>query len=320
MDKCILTIATGKQLYMDMAATLARSYRATNRDTQIPFVIATDRPDRIASDVSDWVTTVRVNPLRHGEGFETKLWMDELSPARKTLFVDADCLIVQNVSPVFELFHGKAVSVLGECVSEGEWFGSIKDRCTRLNVAAVPRFVGAVYYFDKTLGAAETFQAARELAASYDTLGMVRLRNRKNEEPLISMAMALFGHLPVCDDGSIKADAMHFPDLHSVDVLRGHARFRNTSGFRCTTSPRVAEALPRVAHFNDAYVNGKTYRREAFILRSTQQARCPPALARMAAWFWISLPSDIRASARNRLRPIYHALFGVRRVSGNPRL
>lgn len=314
MQKCVLTIAAGKRIYIEMASNLARSYLATNRFTQIPFVIATDRPDLVPQDLKDKVATVRLDPETHGAGFETKLWMDQLSPATKTLYVDADCLITRDITDVFSVFRGRGVSVVGKSVSEGEWCGSIQDRCARLKLPSIPLFVGAIYYFDKSLGAHEIFQSARTLADSYDELGIVRLRMKKNEEPLVSLAMSMFGQSPVDDDGTIKADAMHFPDLHSVDILRGRARFLNASGFRSETSPKTTEAFPRIAHFNDSYASGETYQRETLILKLTQARHCPAALARMLAWIWVSAPYRLRAASKAIFRPLYHALFGFRRV------
>ncbi len=318
MEKCVLTIATGKRIYIEMAATLARSYRATNRVTQIPFVIATDRPDLVPRDLRNLVI-VKLDPDVHGSGFETKLWMDQLSPATQTLYVDADCLIAGDISDVFSVFRGRGVSAVGKSVSEGEWFGSIQDRCARLKLPSIPLFVGAIYYFDQSLGAHEIFQSARTLAASYDELGLVRLRMKKNEEPLVSIAMAMFGQSPVADDGTIKADAMHFPNLHSVDVLRGHARFVNSSGFRSETSPKGEEVFPLIAHFNDTFASGETYQRESFILRLTQAGHCPITFARILAWLRVSAPYRVRAASKELFRPLYHALFGFQRIK-NPRV
>lgn len=319
MTRSILTIATGKPLYLDMAIALARSFTLWNAGNGIGFSIVTDRPDLIPSDL-DHVDVVTIRPGEYGVGFSTKLHIDQFAQADATLFVDADCLVYGDLSPVFDRFAGRAVSAVGRDVSDGEWFGDIAARCAAFGVEAIPRFVGAMYYLEKGSVSDAVFRTARETEPRYDEVGLVRLRGKPNEEPLVSLAMALHDQHPVPDDGTIKADAMHYPDGLEVDVFAGTATFHNTSGLVTNTSPQLLVARPVVAHFNDAFAEALPYTREARRLDLRLGRGWNGRLADAYAAATETLPRAGVGLAKDTLRPLYRRLFGVRDVKVNPRV
>ncbi len=319
MTRAVLTIATGKQLYLEMAAALARSFRLWNDPQDIDFIFATDQPDLIPADL-DWVKVYRMKPGEYGEGFSPKLHIDRMSTADATLYIDADCLCVGSLESVFERFSGHAVSAVGKEMNQGEWFGDIRSRCARFEVASIPVFVGALYYFEKGEGATAVFQEARRLEAMYDEIGLVRLRGRPNEEPLISIGMAVNGQSPVPDNGAVKADAMHFPDGIEINVISGYARFINSSGHTQTTSPDIPAALPVVGHFNDSFGHSLPYTREALVLEGVMARGYSARVAKVRALLRESMPKSIEASTKNFLRPLYRRVLGARKVRRNPRL
>ena len=318
MTRSVLTIATGKPLYLDMAIGLARSFRLWNAHNGIRFTIVTDRPDLIPPDLSE-VLVHEITTGQYGIGFSPKLHLDEVAPAEQTLFVDADCLIYGDLTPVFDRFAGRCVSAVGEDVSTGEWFGDVEARCEAFGVDAIPKFVGALYYLEPGKTARDVFETARQLEARYDEIGMVRLRNRPNEEPLLSLAMALHGQHPIRDDGTIKADAMHYLDGIEVDVFKGRAVFSNTRGRVNTTSPGLDVARPVVAHFNDSFAQGIPYLREAKRLDLRLGRGWNGPAADLYAGITQTLPHESRRIVKDVLRPMYRSLFGTRKVKTNPR-
>ena len=84
MERAVLAIATGKNLYLQMAVALARSFRLWHRDSDIGFILATDLPDHVPPDL-DWIHIHELQPGQYGVGFSTKLNIDRMSPAEKTL-------------------------------------------------------------------------------------------------------------------------------------------------------------------------------------------------------------------------------------------
>lgn len=83
MDQCVITLACGKKLYFDLAATLARSFRVHHRNEEISFVIVTDSPEKVPSDVRKWAQIIQIDIPEGMMGFELKLDLDRYSPAKK---------------------------------------------------------------------------------------------------------------------------------------------------------------------------------------------------------------------------------------------
>lgn len=313
-EHAVLTISCGKQLYLNMASSLARSFRVWHNGNSLSLFIATDAPQRFPRDVQDdpGVQFIDIGSRDFGEGFENKLHIDDLLPAERTLFVDADCLLAGPLDPVFEAFEGRSVSVVGGEKSKGEWFGDLSARCERFGVESVPVFVGAVYYVEDDETAREVFATARNVRDQYDEAGFVRLRGLPNEEPLISLGMALHDQEPVPDDGTIKADAMHFEDEMHIDVLEGQSYFRGNSDR--TTAWGVREAEPIIAHFNDSYAEKLPYIREQRKLEKIFVDGASPTWASAYATLTRSLPFWVTECTKDLFRPVYHALWGPREI------
>ncbi|CAN5869418.1 hypothetical protein BH10CHL1_BH10CHL1_45830 [soil metagenome] len=317
--KSVLTIASGKLFYLNMAVALARSFLLWNGDNDIDFILATDIPHAVPNDIQSKIDVLELLPNEYGKGFSPKLHIDQFSKTDQTLFIDADCLVVSSLLPVFERFSGYAVATVGDMHSSGEWFGNIAARCRNFNVSGVPVFVGSLYYFERGPTSAAVFATARSLEIRYDEIGMIRLRHRPNEEPLISLAMALHHQLPILDDGSIKADAMHFPSYLDVDVFAGNAYFKNDQRLVFKTSS-LYEARPIIAHLNDSFAEHTPYTREAYRLKKVMADGWPLWSAKLASNLRHTVPELVLKTIKSILRPIYHRIFGYRSIKKSERI
>jgi len=85
LNKLVLTIATGKSIYIQMAVNLARSFKWWHKNSDIKFAIATDQAYLIPPDLSD-ILIIELQPNQYGQGFSPKLHLDKISPADNTLF------------------------------------------------------------------------------------------------------------------------------------------------------------------------------------------------------------------------------------------
>ena len=313
--RAVLTIATGKWVYLNMAIALARSFLWWHRDSAIEFYIATDIDEPLPRDM-DRITVLRFRPGELGKGFSMKLKLDELAPAAQTLFIDADCLCVGPLESVFDRFSGHQVSVVGGNISEGEWFGDVATTRSHFGIAEMPKFNGGVYYIEPGAKATQMYARARELEKRYDELGLVRLRNCPNEELLMSISMALEGCSGIEDDGSIHGELFASPLLHEVDVLRGVARLSNPpapdpahrAGYP------VREIAPVIVHFLGDFTTKWQYRAEERVLRLVSLRGVPAGIARA----WVNLvyryPAMWLDHLRSAFRPLYRRLFGSRQV------
>lgn len=321
MDKNIITIATGKSLYIDLAINLARSFFYWNRDSAIKFYIVTDQSDLIPGDLLEYLQIIKIKPGELGEGFSTKLHLDKLAPAGQTLFIDSDCLIFDNLESLFEKFKGNNVSVLGNYITEGEWFGDIKKICKDFNISKLPKFNGGIYYLEKGSIATAVYSTARELEQKYDEIGFVRLRNRPNDEVIIALAMELHQMKPLIDDGTIMSDPQACQGGYKIDVI---------SGKRWMLNPPKPNPLhqdwypfekiePLIVHFLGTYIDHYPYQREIFRLKKALSNKLN-FISEIISKVSIEYPKRITLSFKFFFRPVYRSLFGNRNVKKSERI
>jgi len=320
-SRYILTIATGKKFYLDLALNLAGSFFLWHPDSDIQFQLATDLDQHIPTEIASKIQVVKVSPGELGEGFSPKLFLDRLASDGQTLFIDSDCLIFGNLDRVFAAFKGHKVSVIGNYIAEDEWFGDVKKICEEFKLPHLPKFNGGIYYLEKGVIADKIYEIARSLEKRYDEIGFIRLRNRPNDEVIMALAMQLEGMTPVTDDGTVMSDPQACPGKYQLDIVKGktllvnppfpHPDHRDWYPFN--------KVSPLIVHFLGSYTQDYPYRREVYRLKK--------ALNNELNWFsnlnsllTIELPERIKSSLKNMLRATYHKLFGVRKIKSSERM
>jgi hypothetical protein len=320
-ERAVLTLAAGNPVYWRMAINLARSFLWWHKQSDIRFCIVTDFPNELPKDLSD-IEILRVPPDKLRKGFSAKLQLDELSPASKTLFVDADCLVVGNLECVFDRFAGRPVSVVGGSISSGEWFGDVESICYCFGVTELPKFNGGIYYLESGSVASQTYYRARELEQHYDALGLKRLRGRPNEELLMAISMSLQGLKAIPEDGTIVSAPQACPAELEVSVLRGRSRLVNPP----QPDPRHQSwypfhvVQPLIVHFLGDHTSGWRYRAEAKKLQLVMEKGWPPGLAEGFVSVTFSGWQQALETSKNLARPLYHATFGPRKIAKSPRM
>lgn len=315
-QRSVITIATSKKPYVDMACNLAMSFLLWNDTDNIRFVLVTDCPQFIPGKLKSRITVTTVAPGELGEGFSTKLHMDKFANAGQNLFIDADCLVYGDLSHAFDAFAGKAVSVVGYKRYSGEDIGFCTDIAKVMANTSINYYImlcGSVYYFEKNKLATQVFDYARNLLPSYHQIGLVSLRGRENEEPLIAIAMAKFNQEPVNDTGLIKADRMYYEFLET-NVVKGKARLWNTDKIPVPEYSTLKLATPAIVHFNAHYAESYEYESEVIRLKQVFLAGTNAALANIQASIFSVMPGKLKMAAKNIFRPLYKAIFGHRKI------
>lgn len=305
-----------------MAANLTRSFFLWHKDGGIAFQLVTDLPlNNIPDDIREKIHIIQVQPGELGEGFLSKLQLDKLAGDGQTLFIDSDCLVYKNLETVFERFKGHTVSVTGNYISTGEWFGNVQDICNRFNVPHLPKFNGGIYYLENGPAAAKVYETARELEKRYDEIGFTRLRNRPNDEVLMALSMQLHQQHPIPDDGTILAEFVNFQSGVKSDLLNGVAELYNKPGHSMYQPGwHLKVARPAIVHYL-GYHNQKTpYITEELLLRYLFENKYPVWMAKLLAFTQKTLPYQITTYLKSAFRPAYRALFGVRKVERSERM
>lgn len=317
----LITIATNKRVYLDLAINLARSFYVWNKDNDIEFYLVTDMGEHLPADVVRYVNVITIKENELGTGFSTKLHLDKLAPEGQTLFIDSDCLIFGSLNHVFERFKGHQVSVIGSYIKSGEWFGNIADICSEFEIPHLPKFNGGIYYLEKGPVAQQVYSKARELESVYDQIGFKRLRNSPNDEVLMSLSMQLNGQSPVTDDGTILSDPQACPGHYKINVIKGTSLLIN---------PKTPHPLhqswypfhivkPLVVHFVGYYTDDYQYKHEAYKLsKNATQALSP--LNRVIGLITIRWAGKLKIGIKNILRPVFRKTFGTRKIKISNRI
>jgi hypothetical protein len=320
MNKNVITIATGKKLYIDLAVNLARSFWYWNKQQAISFYIVTDLAHFLPADVTSFAKIITVKKDELGKGFTPKLYLDQLAPTGQTLFIDSDCLVYGNLTPVFEKFKSNKVSVIGNYIAKGEWFGNIEKICQQFKIMHLPKFNGGVYYLENGETAAKVYQKARELEKVYDEIGFIRLRNRPNDEVLMALAMELYQQKPIAEDGSIMAEFVNFKTGVTSNLLEGKACLYNKPEHKNYQSNwSLQKAEPLIVHYLGHYNLLYPYIKEVMILKLLVKGY-NKQLARLITFITVTLPFKINLFLINAFRPLYRLLFGYRNIEKSERI
>jgi hypothetical protein len=318
VKKSVFTIATGSEAYLRYAFNLARSFALHNDVEQTSFHVVTDLRCAPPADLS-FVRTIDLPGEIASKGLSAKLHLDVLAPTEISLFLDSDCLVFRDLEFIFDRFRGNPVSVVGVAVADGDWCGpSATELCAQFGFASMPRFNGGLYYLEKGTLATSVYQTARQLESQYDVLGFLRHRGWVNEEPLVSLAMAIHSQVSIADDGGILSDLATGLEHTDIDVLDGksvlynppppstrHKWWQNTRG----------HYSPAVIHFADGF----PYNRESFKLALKFTTPLPDAAIAALAVLRYSAPYRTKNAIKSLLRPTYTRLFGHRSAQPSDR-
>ncbi len=204
-NRGFVTVATGKVFYR-LAKNLVMSYRAFS-NCKYPFCVITDfKGKKSLSKYFDQVIILE-NP---NHTYLDKMSVYRLSPYEETIFIDADCSIVNDISFLFDEFYnlGSPISCLGSIRNitdkvRPSHFG--QQAIKHFHLKEFIAFNGGVYYYKKCETANGFMQLIFEdLIPNYDKYELTFFAGKKADEPLIGVAMLYFGFKPL----DIQTDVM----------------------------------------------------------------------------------------------------------------
>lgn len=265
LGKGILTLAHGKPRYLNMAKTLAMSLQLHN--DRIPRAVITDSSDPDLSRLYHICIPFRPE---FGTGVQQKIYLDQYSPFEETIFIDSDCIVVNNIENLWHIFANVSFGVVGRQIFDGYWFMDVSKVLSHFGLDSIPKFNGGLYYFKSNDQADAIFKSAREILQNYRQLELREFRGSQADEPIIAIALALHGIHAIKD---YKRSIMCTPI-----GLRGPLKIDALSGF-CQFNKGKVEVNPAVVHFcgtlTDGFYEGflYKYRRERLKLHLTKRSR-----------------------------------------------
>jgi hypothetical protein len=218
MTKGIITIAVGKK-YIAQAKALSRSC-ALNSPHSIRAVV-TDLPDAL---VNYYDIIVPYNPA-YGDPFATKTRLYLYTPFEKTLYMDADSLVVHNLDAFWDSLEGRPFAYTGTVITSGVWYFNVAETIAKLGLLWVPQFNSGMFLFDKSDAAKTIFDTAFTSMQHYKQLGIAFFRAEMlPDEPFLSIALAQSNIKPVEEYGRFSRTLIGAQKIR-IDIIKRLAFF-----------------------------------------------------------------------------------------------
>ncbi|MDA0323700.1 MAG: hypothetical protein O2923_13455 [Verrucomicrobia bacterium] len=257
-DRGVLTFAQGKDVYFDMAVTFALSVRMTN--PHLPLAVITDREDSVLNEYYDFIILHRDDC---GDGFVEKMYVNHYTPFRRTLYLDADMLVIKDIESTWDDLDGTPfVCLARKVMTEGYWYGDVASHCKVFDLEALPTLNAGLMYFEKCESCDRMLDEALAMVPDYDDRGLKRNRDLIADEPLLAIVMHRRGMPLFEDDQKLMASPMDCA-WFKVESLTGTCSFE-TEGVLYS---------PAIVHFSAGYWDYFHYRRERAKMRMF--VRCP---------------------------------------------
>lgn len=207
MEEGYITIATNNNSkYVEMALNLALSIK--NKDKR-PICLLTDNITEIPQGYKRYFNyIITIAPGDEIVGTLNKFLLFKYSPFQRTMYIDADSLMVKNdISFFWNALSGYNFTVVGGECRKGPWYGKeMKEIIAKIGIPYMVAFTGAFIYFDKAEITAKVFEKAYEYYKNHkDTVsvpvdcGRLGRKEQYSDEPFFGVAMGFYNLKPIPD-------------------------------------------------------------------------------------------------------------------------
>jgi hypothetical protein len=220
ISKGLITIAIGKK-YIRQARYLA--YSALLHAPHVIRAVVTDRPELLA-DYYD--ITIPYNP-DYGDPFAAKTRLYLYTPFERTLYVDADSLVMHNFDSYWPWLEEQSFVYEGALLHEGEWYFDIVKIIRQLSLPWMPKFNSGMFLFKNDIRSRTVFDTAFDYLTNQNerNLGVDFFRGTMlPDEPFLAIALAKNNIKPVDDYGRFSKSLIGAKNIR-VNGVKGFAFF-----------------------------------------------------------------------------------------------
>ncbi len=197
MSDGYIVLATGASPYVEMATNLAASLRVMDPARRVCLVHDVDAdipPDarRLFTDFAPLAHDPRYPPVMN------KLRLFGLSPYARTMYVDADCLLVKrDVDTQWNRAATRPFSITGGVATQGVWHGvNIAEVLRKEAAPYLIRMNAGVFQFDNSPAAAAFFEGLNRYfldRAEHLNISLYRGQRTQTDELYLGLWMGLNG-------------------------------------------------------------------------------------------------------------------------------
>ena len=251
MTRGFITIATGREIYYQLAKNLLLSYHLFC-DNPYPFAIMCDRENEYTEVFDDVV--ILEKPLN---SFLDKFELLNKSPYEETIFIVAGCLAFADLNAYWDYFS-KADDFTGSGCNypiDSELGLFQKGRVGPYNdrVHWKPDICGGLYFIRKGAVCDSLYEECKYISAHYDTFEWPDFCAPKADETVLCLAMAALGLHALDADPSNYGHPWEATEM-SHDIFTGHCSYATE------WHPKVEQG--RLVHFGTRFCKKPLYRFE----------------------------------------------------------
>lgn len=253
MTRGFITIATGKEMYYQLAQNLLLSYRLFC-DSPYPFAIMCDRENQYTALFDQ---TVLFQPGAHP--YFDKFEMLRCAPYDETIFIDADCLAYDDLNQFWDYFaDADDFSAAGSNYPPDDDLGGLfridEVGDYRHRVRWKPSIHGGLYFIRKGPVCDAIYQDCQFIANHYDAYHWPDICAPYADEPVLYLSMAANGCHATQADPKNYGIPWEVTEL-TCDLLTGKCRY--ATGWH----PLVDQG--RMIHWSVRYTKKPLYRFES---------------------------------------------------------
>jgi hypothetical protein len=237
MKRGIITIAAGKK-FAKQAKYLALS--GMLHSPHIPRAVITDHKKYL----SPFFDIVLDYKPELGAPFETKTLLHLYSPFEKTLYLDADSLIINNIDYYFDFLDNAPFLYYGIFRYDGIWYYDIERARKQTGAGWIPEFNRGMLLFSKSnppggVPVEEIFETAHNFMKNPGIFNIACFRkNMYPDEPFFALSFAKNNIKPFEDRGRFSRTLIGATNI-KLNAVKGFARFKKYNSF----------VFPSVVHF-----------------------------------------------------------------------
>lgn len=220
--KGFITVATGKEHYYKIALELLHTYRLSSKEP-LPFAIFCDEENEYTKEFDD--VRIYEKPTR---SYLDKLEMFSMLPYDVNIFIDADCLVFNDINRLFDIFENSDdFCCFGRVLPLDDktgWFeyDNLSDALKK-QTDYVVGLHGGIYYMRKTELCKKVFDDARRFSENYAEYKFKGKFSTPGDEPVVALSMAVNKCKPILHDESALLCWWEYENGFKLDILKGVA-------------------------------------------------------------------------------------------------
>lgn len=217
-NKGLLTIAIGKK-YALQAKYLA--YSCMLHASHIIRAVITDEQTAL----ENFYDILIPYNSELGDPFSVKTRLHLYTPFEKTLFLDADSLLIYNIDSYWDVLEKNSFAYTGELIDKGIWYLDISTLIKKISVPMIPKFNSGMFLFKKNESSNIVFETAFAFLQNSKDMGIPFFRGTMlPDEPFLAMAFAKHNIKPIRDYGRFSRTLIGASKIH-LNVIKGIAFF-----------------------------------------------------------------------------------------------